>query len=430
MIQQAVNLPLVSCIMPTHNRRRFVPHAICYFLRQDYPSRELIIVDDGTDAIADLVPADDRIRYVRLERRISLGAKRNLACERAAGPLIANWDDDDWHAPRRLSCQVDAMLCSGAELCGVATLLFLDLRNGRAFRYAYPSGQQPWLAGGTLLYRREFWRGHPYPDIHQGEDSRFVWNAQPRQMFALDDVGFYVGIIHDHNASPKPTGGAWWHPHPIEEIRTLLGDDWAHYGDPPQAPLPASDGRDHGGTRVAPVRNVFACLVHENSDCVFDLVRNLRHLDPTSVVLLYNGGHDPRLLERGFSSDRCGVLTHPDPQPLRWGRLHDFAIDCMRFALDQSPFDTMTIVDSDQLAVRPGYSATLARWLADQPNAGLLGNMPVRQTPRTQIGPAKAAWQEVELWKPFLRRFPDGQEKFVHWTYWPSTVFTARPATS
>ena len=40
--------PLVSCIMPTYNRRHFAGKAIEYFLRQDYPNKQLVIVDDGT----------------------------------------------------------------------------------------------------------------------------------------------------------------------------------------------------------------------------------------------------------------------------------------------------------------------------------------------------------------------------------------------
>jgi hypothetical protein len=31
---------------------------------------------------------------------------------------------------------------------------------------------------------------------------------------------------------------------------------------------------------MAMLRNIFACLVHENTDCVIDLVRNLHFLDP------------------------------------------------------------------------------------------------------------------------------------------------------
>ena len=39
--------PLVSCIMPTHNRCCFAPQAIEYFLRQNYADKELIVIDDG-----------------------------------------------------------------------------------------------------------------------------------------------------------------------------------------------------------------------------------------------------------------------------------------------------------------------------------------------------------------------------------------------
>jgi len=55
--------PLVSCIMPTYNRRQFVPQAIKYFLRQDYPHKELIILDDGTDKIRDLVLDFPEMQY-------------------------------------------------------------------------------------------------------------------------------------------------------------------------------------------------------------------------------------------------------------------------------------------------------------------------------------------------------------------------------
>src|SRR5438067_1124522 len=101
--------PLVSCIMPTRDRPRFVPQAISYFLRQDYEPRELIVIDDGDVPVADLVPTDPRIRYVRLDGRRALGAKRNIGCELAAGEFVAHWDDDDWNASHRLRSQVGAL---------------------------------------------------------------------------------------------------------------------------------------------------------------------------------------------------------------------------------------------------------------------------------------------------------------------------------
>jgi len=228
-LESSKDAPLVSCIMPTHNRRAFVPRAIEYFLRQEYANKELIIVDDGTDIISDLIPLDERIHSIHLREKTSIGAKRNLACEQARGAIIAHWDDDDWHAPHRLSYQVRALLREGTDMCGTATLLYYDAENGRAWQYVYPHGQRPWLAGSTLCYTRAFWTGNRFANIDVGEDARFVWSSRPGRVTRLTDATFHVGIIHKHNVSPKKTNGSYWRPYPVEEIRRLLGDDWNFY---------------------------------------------------------------------------------------------------------------------------------------------------------------------------------------------------------
>jgi hypothetical protein len=50
-----------------------------------------------------------------------------------------------------------------------------------------------------------------------------------------------------------------------------------------------------------------------------------------------------------------GVVIHPTSKPMRWRRLHDFAIDSMRSALQELDVDALTIVGSDQLLIRGGY---------------------------------------------------------------------------
>jgi predicted O-methyltransferase YrrM len=179
---------------------------------------------------------------------------------------------------------------------------------------------------------------------------------------------------------------------------------------------------------MSAIRNIFAVLVHESQDCVIDLIRNLHALDPASLILLYNGGHDPRFLPDKFPFERFGTVVHPTPRPAQWGRLHQFALDCMSWACENHSFDTLTIVDSDQLAIRPGYSEFLAGRLTALPRAGVLGNSRVVEVPGTRIGPAEVALREIELWRPLLHEFPAGEEKFVHWCFWPSTVFTADAA--
>ncbi|MBZ4417831.1 glycosyltransferase [Myxococcus sp. RHSTA-1-4] len=214
----------VSCIMPTYNRRRFVPLAVRWFLAQDWPDRELIVVDDGSEPAGDLLPEDPRIRHVRLERRHSLGAKRNLACQAARGDVIVHWDDDDWSAPTRLTYQVSSLLQAGAAVCGLTRVYYHQPSTGRSWQYVYPTGQRPWVSGNTLCYTRDFWRRNPFPDINVGEDARFLWSDPSRTLLVLEDSSFFVACVHDANVDPKRVHHRFWHSHPTEALRALMGD--------------------------------------------------------------------------------------------------------------------------------------------------------------------------------------------------------------
>ena len=222
-----ISEPLVSCIMPTCDRRRFVGRAIRYFLEQDYPNRELVVVDDGADCVADLIPADPRIRYVRLPNRHTIGAKRNLACEQARGELVVHWDDDDWSAPSRLCYQVEMFASQDVDVSGLSALFFCDPTTDRAWRYEYPADRRPWVADATFCYRRRFWEEAPFPDTSFGIDTSYLWQSPPKRVGALPDPSFYVALVHPGNTSRKEIHDAWWHPRPVAEIASLMGSEWA-----------------------------------------------------------------------------------------------------------------------------------------------------------------------------------------------------------
>lgn len=165
------------------------------------------------------------------------------------------------------------------------------------------------------------------------------------------------------------------------------------------------------------------CLVHENQDCIIDLVRNLHHLDPDSRIMLYNGGTNTTLFDN-FPFGQYNVIIHPTPKPLKWGWLHDFAIDCMEYAIRHLDFDLITVVDSDQLLCGKNYSAYVADTFHNNPKLGMLGQVATRIEADTKIDPAITAYAEKDLWKPLLEKLPNGKEAFLYWTFWPSTAFT------
>jgi hypothetical protein len=171
------------------------------------------------------------------------------------------------------------------------------------------------------------------------------------------------------------------------------------------------------------LKHVFACLVHEDVDCVVDLIRNLQFFEPDSEILLYDGSGGS-LREHTPAFEKLGVVVHPAPKKQMWGRLHVSVFDCLEFGRDRFSFDAMTFVDSDQLLAGRGYAKAVRRALERQPAVGVLG------TPNPALGTPWATEHEAherELWKPFLERFPDGlaQQFPANWIFWPGTVITA-----
>ncbi len=217
--------PLVTCIMPTCDRHRFVPEAIRYFLRQDYPNLELVIVDDGNSPVASLLPDEPRIRLIRLSEKKNVGAKRNIACAAAHGEFIVHWDDDDWYPPDRVTRQIPPLQTGRAEICGTSTLYYYDLESTRAWSYDYRDGRT-WVAGNTLAYRKSWWSAHPFPEIQVGEDSRFVWAAPRGSVRDLDTPDLCVARIHPQNSSRKSPHGACWCACEITVLQRVLGSDW------------------------------------------------------------------------------------------------------------------------------------------------------------------------------------------------------------
>jgi glycosyltransferase involved in cell wall biosynthesis len=102
--------PIVSIVLPTFNRARFIAGALETVLAQTYPHWELIIVIDGSTDETETVIAPylakepQRIRCIR-QPNAGLGAARNRALAEANGLYVAFLDDDDRWTPDKLDIQ-------------------------------------------------------------------------------------------------------------------------------------------------------------------------------------------------------------------------------------------------------------------------------------------------------------------------------------
>jgi glycosyltransferase involved in cell wall biosynthesis len=105
--------PLVSVIMPVHNRINTVKDAVDSVLKQSYTNIELIVVDDGSDdGSKELLEGmlDDRIVLLHNESCKGVSSARNMGLQSAKGKYIAYLDSDNLWDPRYLAAMVGAFI--------------------------------------------------------------------------------------------------------------------------------------------------------------------------------------------------------------------------------------------------------------------------------------------------------------------------------
>jgi glycosyltransferase involved in cell wall biosynthesis len=88
--------PLVSIIIPTHDRPELLLRAVRSAASQTYKNTEIIVVDDvGNVSSDELKIISDKVRYLRIPETYWISDNRNAGIKIAIGKYIANLDDDD-----------------------------------------------------------------------------------------------------------------------------------------------------------------------------------------------------------------------------------------------------------------------------------------------------------------------------------------------
>ncbi len=103
-------VPLISVIVVTYNRARFLKEALESIKRQTFKDYEIILVDDGsTDNTREIAKEYPGIRYIYQEHS-GISRARNTAVKAAIGKWIATLDSDDLWETDKLQKQVDYLL--------------------------------------------------------------------------------------------------------------------------------------------------------------------------------------------------------------------------------------------------------------------------------------------------------------------------------
>ncbi|MCC6961258.1 MAG: glycosyltransferase family 2 protein [Dehalococcoidia bacterium] len=138
--------PEVSVVIPAYNAGEFIAEAIQSVLAAPGPTREVIVVDDGsTDNTASIAAGFSEVRLLQRPNG-GIGAARNTALMNVSAPLVAFLDADDVWPLGRLTALVSALV-SGVDAAFGQIVQFGDGRE--------ESEPAPALLAGTMLIRTE-----------------------------------------------------------------------------------------------------------------------------------------------------------------------------------------------------------------------------------------------------------------------------------
>jgi glycosyltransferase involved in cell wall biosynthesis len=272
------NLPYVSIITPTFNKKSFFKLAINNFLSFEYPNDKLewIILDDSDESIKDILPNDKRIKYYYYDEemkknlhklfienynekkqdykknsgrqnkilknkkykllsyhkkqfrsnRIPLGMKRNLCVQYASYDIIIHMDDDDFYPPKSIITRVNELLNDDVDCVGCSSIAVFHINKMISAIYNPEKNlsDSNKISVGTLAYKKKFWNEKKFEN--QDIKDEGIHFLKKRKCKDLHWKNIIIALFHSKNDSnikifnTEPNG---WHFYPLsDDLFTMI----------------------------------------------------------------------------------------------------------------------------------------------------------------------------------------------------------------
>lgn len=202
------DLPDVSVLCITKDRRIFMPLLNYCYMIQSYPEDklELVIVDDGEDSIEDTLIGVPNVKYVRAEPGLTISEKRNLAVQNAMYDILVTMDDDDVYPNNSVLQRVAMLLMEPKKECGFCTTIpCYDIVKYASFMNVPPHtlSMSERVSEATLIFTRKFWEDGKFDSsVHIGEGNAFV-RGREHMCREISPHEVIVSLIHPKNSSSR-----------------------------------------------------------------------------------------------------------------------------------------------------------------------------------------------------------------------------------
>jgi glycosyltransferase involved in cell wall biosynthesis len=309
--------PLITIVMPVHNRQHVVTRAIESVRAQTFGSWELVVVDDGsTDATRDVVSAiaetDPRVKLVA-QPKSGVSAARNAGIREGNGPVVAFIDSDNAWRHDFLHVSVSALRQYGVPVTYAGIKRY---ENDGAVKYVGLQAGRDYLLDGL---------------------SFIDLNVLVVQRSLLDEVGLFdeslrrwvdydliLRLLLDHPAKYLPVIGVDYdhEDNGVGRITTSERSTWRdvvlskYLLDPAAEPARVAGRvsvllhtRNNWQATVACIRSVLSEADTDGLDVEVVLIDNASTRDFTAILASVFA-KEPRLIMRREANDRRPALSY------------------------------------------------------------------------------------------------------------------------
>ena len=177
---------LCSAICLTYGRAHILGESIQSFLDQDYPNKELIIVNDHEGFPIKLAEDYPNVHLYNIEQRFSsLGPKRNFGKSVCKGEYLFVWEDDEISLPWRMTESVK-FLENNPEVDVVNPISALMSVHNDNHTIVQNNLE------GQFCIRRNWFENHTYPEFNNLTDQLVFIEGANYQRPNVDPLFWYI----------------------------------------------------------------------------------------------------------------------------------------------------------------------------------------------------------------------------------------------
>ena len=226
------DLPSVTIVTPTRDRRNFVKLGLYNFYSQNYPREKIewVIVDDGKESIRDLLPKDGAVRYYYIgeeerkylykkwlekgnkrleggfgEEKLPIGMKRNMGVNWAKNEVIVHMDDDDYYPVNSVRIRVLSMLHSKKRCVSCSAIANFNICRMISMINVppYDMGYEKRVSEASMAYYRDFWENRKFDSGAICSEGEGFVVGRTEDVLDTDWKGVIISLRHSGNISNR-----------------------------------------------------------------------------------------------------------------------------------------------------------------------------------------------------------------------------------